>query len=166
MSKKSSNLGSSYNTIEEYVIKILDDINFHPQIIMKPGFTGKIRNRSSIAKSIKTIPTNQTFLKSLEFAVKQDWLIHIKTKKDFNNIFTPNSRYRSDYTAPSFVLTEKGISFAKSVTFTKFTSLSDMLKTIISDEANDEKIKQIDDLFKDYDNPFSEFKKLKIFDID
>ena len=161
----SSNSNRSNNTIEEYVVKILDEISFRPKVIMKPGFTGKIRTRSSIAREIKTTSTNQSFLKALQFAVNQNWLIAIKTKKDFNKIFSSNSRYRSDYTAPAFVLTEEGISFVKSTVFTSYTSLSDVLKVIINDEADDEKIQQIDYLFKDYINPFSEFGKLKIFKI-
>ena len=161
----SSNSDRSNNTIEAYVVKILDDINFRPKIVMKPGFTGRIRTRSSIAREIKTTSTNQSFLKALDYAVKQNWLIPIKTKKDFNKIFSPNSRYRSDYTAPAFVLTEEGISFVKSIVFITYTNLSDVLKTIIVDDATDEKMQQIDDLFKNYDNPFSEFAKLKIFKI-
>jgi len=169
MSSGSSNSGKSNTTVEGYVTRILDDINFRPEIMMKGGdvFTGKIRDQSSIAKSIKTYATNPTFLKSLQYAVKQEWLILIKTKKDFNKIFSPNSRYRSDYRAPAYVLTKKGMAFAKAVQYTNnFDNLPDLLKSIISDEATDENYEQIELLFQGYDNPFLEFKKLKIFEID
>ena len=153
------------NSLEGYVVKILEDINFYePEIEMKKGL-GKIRNQSEIAKSIGTSKSNSTFLLALQYAVQKKWLVAISTKKDFSKIFEPNSRYRKNYSAPAYVLTPNGLAFVKSVSFIDSPNLVEMLKIIIKDEANDENYKQIETLFKDYENPFIEFKKLKIFDV-
>jgi len=163
MTSKSS---KSNNSLEGYVVKILEDINyFEQEIVMKTGL-GKIRNQSEIAKSIGTSKSNMTFLNSLKYAIEKEWLLAISTKKDFSKIFEPNSRYRKNYSAPAYVLTEKGLAFAKSISYiTNSPDLVEMLKIIIKDEANDENYQKIETLFKDYENPFIEFKKLKIFDI-
>ena len=153
------------NSLEGYVVKILEDINFYePEIVMKKGL-GKIRNQSEIAKSIGTSKSNSTFLLALQYAVQKKWLIAISTKKDFSKIFEPNSRYRKNYSAPAYVLTPNGLAFVKSVSFIDSPNLVEMLKIILNKEANDENYDQIERLFKDYENPFIEFKKLKIFDI-
>jgi isocitrate dehydrogenase len=163
MTSKSS---KSNNSLEGYVVKILEDINFYePEIVMKQGL-GKIRNQSEIAKSIETSKSNLTFLRALKFAVEKKWLMIISTKKDFSKIFEPNSRYRKNYSAPAYVLTQNGLAFVKSVSYiTNTPDLVEMLKIIISKEASDENYQQIESLFKDYENPFIEFKKLKIFDV-
>ena len=156
------------NTVEGYIPKILDDINVRSTVKMKSGFTGKIRYQSLIAKSFGTSGSNSTLKKSLKFAVEQEWLICIKKRKDLNTIFVTTSRDRSDYeqNLPAYVLTEKGISFAKAVKYiTKFDKLSEMLENIITDEANDKNLDQIKQLFSNYDNPFLELKKLKFFDL-
>jgi len=156
------------NTLEEYIPKILDDINVRSTVQMKPGFTGKIRNQFLIAKSLDTHGSNSTLRKSLKFAEEKEWLICIKKRKDLNTIFVTTSRYRSDYEdhLPAYVLTEKGINFAKAVKYiTNSKKLSDMLESIISDEANNENLEQIKKLFFNYENPFLELKKLKFFDI-
>ena len=162
MTSKSS---KSNNSLEGYVVKILEDINyFEHEIVMKTGL-GKIRNQSDISKSIGTSKSNKTFLNSLKYAVEKEWLVAISTKKDLSKILEPNSRYRKKYSAPAYVLTQKGLAFAKSVSFIDSPNLVEMLKIIIKDEANDENYKQIETLFKDYENPFAEFQKLKIFDV-
>jgi hypothetical protein len=155
-------------TLEEYIPKILDDINVRSKVPMKSGFTGKIRNQFLIAKSLGTHGSNSTLRKSLKFAVEQEWLIYIKTRKDLNTIFVTTSRYRSDYEEhlPAYVLTERGINFAKAVKYiTNYKKLSDMLDSIISDEASNENLEQIKKLFFNYENPFLELRKLKFFDI-
>ena len=161
-----SKSGKSNNSLEGYVVKILEDINyFEQEIVMKQG-RGKIRNQSDISKSIGTSKSNKSFLNSLKYAVEKEWLVAISTKKDLSKILEPNSRYRKKYSAPAYVLTQKRLAFAKSVSYiTNSSDLVEMLKIIIKDEANDENYKQIETLFKDYENPFIEFKKLKIFDV-
>ena len=163
MTSKSS---KSNNSLEGYVVKILENINtFEKDVEMKNGL-GKIRNQSDIARSIGTTKSNPTFIKSLTYAVEKEWLVKISTKKDFSKFFQANSRYRKEYRAPAYILTKKGLDFAKSVYYiTDSPDLIEMLKTVINKEPSTEKHLQIETLFKDYENPFTEFKKLKIFDI-
>jgi|TARA_B110000467_G_scaffold30170_1_gene27159 hypothetical protein len=162
-----SKSGKSNNSLEGYVVKILENINYFEHEIEMIHGKGKIRKQSEIASTIGTSNKNKTFLNSLKYAVEKEWLKSIKTTKDLNEILQKASRHRKNLTLPAFMLTEKGLAFAKSVSYiNKSPDLVEMLKVIIQDEANDDNYKQIENLFKNYKNPFIEFKKLKIFDIE
>ena len=69
MTSKSS---KSNNSLEGYVVKILENINtFEKDVEMKNGL-GKIRNQSDIARSIGTFTkSNPTFIKSLTYCCRK-----------------------------------------------------------------------------------------------
>jgi hypothetical protein len=165
-SKSSKSKIKKNNTLEGYVIKILEDIHFHsPEISLIDGL-GRIRSQKTIAKSIGTPKSNKTFLDSLKYAVEKEWLIIIPKKKNFLEYLHKNSRWRKEYSAPAYLLTSKGLAFAKSVSYIAHQpNLVEILKLIIKDEVTDENYEQIVTLFKNYPNPFLEFQKLRIFDL-
>jgi hypothetical protein len=154
------------NTLEGYVIKILEDINFHsPEIRLKTG-TGKIRSQKTIADSIGVVKSSPTFLKSLKYAIEKKWLKKISTKKELAEYLHSNSRWRKEYSTPAYLLTPEGLDFAKSVSHIAHQpNLVEILKSIIKDEGTTENYEQIENLFKNYPNPFEQFKQLKIFDL-
>ena len=165
-----SNTNRSNTSLEEYVVRIVQALHYFPEIEMKNGF-GKIQNKSNIATFVSTslkrkvAMTNPAFNDALQLAVDQEWLVLIKTKKDLSTYFASASYHRDHYGAPAYVLTDKGESFAQAVMFLQFP-LSEILKSVLGNNAETNDIEQIKKLFTNYENPFLELRKLKIFKID
>jgi hypothetical protein len=162
-SEETTEIKKSQKQRDRYIVLIVNTLNNGEHVKMKSGYTCKIKKPTSIAKKVGSSSTNNSFKQALAACVKKGYILEFLKKKELLKIFHHTWDQYSTYSAPCYVLTEKGIEMITAINLLGNNSMDEIIQNHISQQKGltEDKINEYLEVFKGIPNQFKILSELE-----